>query len=104
MPLGFSKEDGVGRARHLRSHLGRLGDLATVMDLASRRVVGWAIADHTEASLACDAICVALTFRRHRPVCSFILTADRNTSRPSSGPCSTSTRSSSRLFPSGQCR
>ena len=30
--------------------------LATVIDLASRRVVGWAIADHMEASLVCDAM------------------------------------------------
>jgi hypothetical protein len=28
--------------------------LATVMDLASRRIVGWAIGDHMEASLVCD--------------------------------------------------
>jgi len=28
--------------------------LATVIDLASRRVVGWAIAEHMEASLVCD--------------------------------------------------
>jgi putative transposase len=41
--------------------------LATVIDLASRRVVGWAMADHMEASLVCDAIRMALAARRPAP-------------------------------------
>jgi transposase InsO family protein len=41
--------------------------LATVMDLASRRVVGWAMADHMEASLVCDAMRMALADRRPPP-------------------------------------
>src|SRR5262245_3207459 len=41
--------------------------LATVMDLASRRIVGWAIADHMEASLVCDAMRMALADRRPPP-------------------------------------
>jgi transposase InsO family protein len=41
--------------------------LATVIDLASRRVVGWAMADHMEASLVCDAMRMALTTRRPPP-------------------------------------
>ncbi len=41
--------------------------LATVIDLASRRVVGWAMADHMEASLVCDAMEMALTARRPAP-------------------------------------
>lgn len=41
--------------------------LATVIDLASRRVVGWAIADHMEASLVCDAMRMALATRRPSP-------------------------------------
>jgi putative transposase len=41
--------------------------LATVMDLASRRIVGWAIADHMEASLVCDAMRMALAARRPGP-------------------------------------
>ena len=61
--------------------------LATVIDLASRRVVGWAMADHMEASLVCDAMRMALAAGDRRPVCCFIPTADRNTPRPSSGPC-----------------
>ncbi len=41
--------------------------LATVIDLASRRVVGWAIADHMEASLVCDALNMAIAARRQGP-------------------------------------
>jgi transposase InsO family protein len=41
--------------------------LATVIDLASRRVVGWALADHMEASLVCDALRQALAARRPPP-------------------------------------
>jgi transposase InsO family protein len=41
--------------------------LATVIDLASRRVVGWAMADHMEASLVCDAMRMALAARRPAP-------------------------------------
>jgi len=41
--------------------------LATVIDLASRRVVGWAMADHMEASLVCDAMEMALAARRPAP-------------------------------------
>lgn len=41
--------------------------LATVIDLASRRVVGWAIADHMEASLVCDAMNMAIAARRPAP-------------------------------------
>ena len=38
--------------------------LATVIDLASRRVVGWAMADHMRAELVCDALRMALGARR----------------------------------------
>ena len=41
--------------------------LATVIDLASRRVVGWAMADHMESSLVCEAMCMALHDRRPGP-------------------------------------
>jgi transposase InsO family protein len=41
--------------------------LASVIDLASRRVVGWAIADHMESSLVCDAMRMALAVRRPAP-------------------------------------
>jgi transposase InsO family protein len=38
-----------------------------MLDLASRRVVGWALADHMEASLVCDALGMALAHRRPPP-------------------------------------
>ena len=41
--------------------------LATVIDLASRRVVGWAMADHMLASLVCEALGMALSWRRPGP-------------------------------------
>ena len=50
-------------------------NLASVIDLASRRVVGWQIADHMEASLVCDALEMALGARR--PGDGLILHSDR---------------------------
>jgi transposase InsO family protein len=38
--------------------------LATVIDLASRRVVGWSMADHMRAELVCDALGMAIEHRR----------------------------------------
>jgi putative transposase len=39
--------------------------LATVVDLASRRVVGWAMAGHMRAELVCEAL--EMVIRRRRP-------------------------------------
>ena len=41
--------------------------LAPVLDLYSRMVVGWAMADHMETSLVEDALCMALARRRPAP-------------------------------------
>lgn len=41
--------------------------LATVIDLSSRRVVGLAMADHLRASLACEALEMAVALRRPGP-------------------------------------
>jgi transposase InsO family protein len=38
--------------------------LAAVMDLCSRRIVGWALADHAKAQLCIDALSMALEQRR----------------------------------------
>ena len=51
--------------------------LATVIDLASRRVVGWALADHMRAELACDALAIAIGARRPEP--GLIFHSDRGT-------------------------
>jgi transposase InsO family protein len=75
-------EDLLGRAfdpRQLQLNLAWVGDityirtwegwlyLATVIDLASRRVVGFAMADHMRASLVCEAMTMALKTRRPSP-------------------------------------
>jgi transposase InsO family protein len=49
--------------------------LATVIDLASRRVVGWALADHMRTELAGDALSMAFTTRR--PAGGLIFHSDR---------------------------
>jgi transposase InsO family protein len=41
--------------------------LATVIDLASRKVVGWALADHMRTDLVIDALKMAFTGRRPLP-------------------------------------
>ncbi len=49
----------VGDITYIRTWEGWLY-LATVIDLASRRVVGWAMADHMRAELVCDALRMAI--------------------------------------------
>jgi transposase InsO family protein len=49
--------------------------LATVIDLASRRVVGWALADHMRTDLVSDALMMACTTRR--PPANAIFHSDR---------------------------
>jgi len=51
--------------------------LATVIDLSSRRVVGWALADHMRAELVCDALRMAIDARRPAP--GAIFHSDRGT-------------------------
>lgn len=64
----------VGDITYIRTHEGWLY-LATTIDLASRRVVGFAMADHMRASLVCDALTMALE-RRH-PARGLIFHGDR---------------------------
>ena len=49
--------------------------LATVIDIASRRVVGWALADHMRTELVSDALRMACTARR--PAAGVIFHSDR---------------------------
>ena len=49
--------------------------LATVLDLASRRIVGWAMSERIDRTLACDALTAAL--RRRRPAPGLIHHSDR---------------------------
>jgi putative transposase len=52
----------VGDITYIRTWEGWLY-LATVLDVFSRRVIGWALADHLRASLACDALRMAVATR-----------------------------------------
>lgn len=49
--------------------------LAAVLDLYSRRIVGWALADHMKADLVCEALMMALM--RERPDGDLIHHSDR---------------------------
>jgi transposase InsO family protein len=66
----------VGDITYIRTWEGWLY-LATVIDLASRRVVGWAMADHMRAALVCDALRMAIDARRPAP--GAIFHSDRGT-------------------------
>ena len=52
--------------------------LAIILDAFSRRVIGWAMADHLEASLAIEALSMAIEARRPAPD-SLIHHSDRGT-------------------------
>jgi transposase InsO family protein len=56
--------------------------LATVLDVASRRVVGWAMADHMRSELVRDALAMAIARRRPRP--GLIFHSDRGSQYTSS--------------------
>jgi putative transposase len=63
--------------------------LASVIDLYSRRLIGWAVAEHCKAPLVCDALKMALTTRGGQ-VAGVIMHTDRGsqyTSRAFAGLC-----------------
>ena len=64
----------VGDITYIRTYEGWLY-LASVIDLASRRVVGFAMADHMRASLVCDALRMAIELRHPKP--GFLFHSDR---------------------------
>ena len=49
--------------------------LATVMDLASRRIVGWAMSERIDRTLVCDALTIAI--QRRKPAAGLIHHSDR---------------------------
>jgi transposase InsO family protein len=67
----------VGDITYLRTWEGWVY-LATVIDAHSRRVIGWAIADHMRTDLIQDALQMALVLRGHRPT-KVIFHSDRGT-------------------------
>jgi hypothetical protein len=64
----------IGDITYIRTHEGWLY-LATCIDLASRRVVGFSMADHMRASLVCDALAMAIKARG--PAKGFTFHSDR---------------------------
>jgi len=65
----------VGDITYLRTWTGWLY-LATVIDAHSRRVIGWALAEHMRASLVTDALSMAVVQRGY-PVAGVIFHSDR---------------------------
>jgi putative transposase len=64
----------VGDISYIRTGQGWLY-LATLMDLFSRKIVGWAMADHLRSALTCEALTMAI--RRRRPAPGLICHSDR---------------------------
>ncbi len=64
----------VGDITYLRTWTG-WAYLATVIDCHSRKIVGWAVADHMRAELVTSALAMALT--RRRPAAGVIFHSDR---------------------------
>jgi len=64
----------LGDITYIQTHEGWLY-LASCIDLASRRVVGFSMADHMRASLVCDALAMAIEARR--PEAGFTFHSDR---------------------------
>ncbi len=62
--LGRRPRPAVGRRHHVRAHVGWLAYLAVVLDVWSRRVVGWATAPHMQAELVEDALAMAISRRQ----------------------------------------
>jgi len=67
----------IGDITYLRTWEGWLY-LATVIDACSRRVIGWAIADHMRTDLVQDALQMAITLRGELPD-KVVFHADRGT-------------------------
>jgi len=67
----------IGDITYLRTWEGWLY-LATVIDAHSRRVIGWAIADHMRTDLVEDALRMAIVLRGERPA-TVVFHADRGT-------------------------
>ena len=65
---GGRAESSVGRRHHLRPDAGRLPHLAIVLDVFSRRVVGWAMATHLRTELVVEALEMAVEQRRPEAV------------------------------------
>jgi len=72
----------VGDITYIRTWAGWLY-LATVIDAHSRRVIGWALAEHMRASLVSDALSMAVVQRGY-PIAGVIFHSDRGVQYTSS--------------------
>ena len=61
---GDGPEPALGRGHHLRPDLAGFLYLAVVLDVWSRRMVGWAMANHLRTELVLDALNMAIRQRR----------------------------------------
>jgi len=59
--------------------------LAVVLDLFSRKVVGWAMAPNMPAALVCDVLCMAIQARR--PAAGLVVHSDRGSQYASDQLC-----------------
>ncbi|TFD71305.1 hypothetical protein E3T50_06970 [Cryobacterium gelidum] len=75
--LGAQNQVWVGDITYLRTREGWVY-LATVIDAHSRRVIGWAIADHMSTDLIQDALTMAIVLCGDRPA-TVISHSDRGT-------------------------
>ena len=75
--VGALNQVWVGDITYLRTWEGWIY-LATVIDAHSRRVIGWAIAEHMRTDLIQDALAMALTLRQDPPA-QVIFHSDRGT-------------------------
>lgn len=75
--VGALNQVWVGDITYLRTWEGWIY-LATVIDAHSRRVIGWAIAEHMRTDLIQDALVMALTLRQDPPA-QVIFHSDRGT-------------------------
>src|SRR5207244_2517895 len=73
----------VGDITYVRTWEGWLY-LATVLDVFSRRVIGWALATHLRAELVCDALRMAVA-TRGGSVAGVIFHSDRRRGRYDAG-------------------
>jgi putative transposase len=75
--------------------------LAVVLDLFSRRVVGWAMAPSMPATLVCDALRMAIQARR--PAAGLIVHSDRGSQYASELRCTVNSRHSCFKLPAAVC-
>jgi putative transposase len=70
-----------GDVTYIPTEEGRLY-LASVIDLASRHLLGWSMGTHHDAALVCDALDAAVATRGRFPMPDTIFHTDRGAEKP----------------------